>query len=145
MTDTSAAPGDQQTPPASGGGGKTPAQGPSEVRQRGSITSLWIVILVVYLALFASTGYLAFLGGEYNPALGNPSNYTEGFGSFGQKGDDYLAFVIETLKKEGQIYEQKRELASQSFNVVLGAILGFLSASAAIVAGRPRRQPGETS
>ena len=39
-------------------------------------------------------------------------------------------FVIETLKDEANEHKKKDGLALQSFNIVLGSLLGFLSASA---------------
>ncbi len=142
MSVTSAEPGEQQTPPPTGGDGQPPsAQEPSKEMERSKITPLWVAILFVYMLLFGSTGYVAFVTGEYNPGLDNPLYSTEGVATFGDKKDDYLAFVIETLKQEIESYDEKRALAAQSFHVVLGAILGFLSASAAIVVGRQGKQP----
>ena len=136
-------PGEQETPPPTGGGdGQQPsAQEPSEETERSTITPLWVVILVVYILLFGGTGYVAFLVGAYNPGLENPLYDVEDVATFGEQKDAYLEFVIETLKQDSKIYEEQRHLASQSFNVVLGAILGFLSASAAIAVGRRRKQP----
>lgn len=86
----------------------------------------WAFLLAAYLVLLAGTGYVAFFHQEFNPAL---------------MIDDHLAVMIEnettrqltleSLKAEGSAFAARRELAVQSFNIVLGAALGFLSATAA--------------
>jgi cytochrome c biogenesis protein CcdA len=93
---------------------------------------IWAGILIVYLLLFVSTGYVAFFVREYNPAIiVEPSVYMS------IKDAEHKSLFINTLKQEAETFQKKRELASQSFNVVLGALLGFLSASA--VSGFRRR------
>ena len=84
------------------------------------------ILLLSYFVLLAATGYFAFLQNEFNPQTimtDNERQYLEG---------DNVAlrdFTMESLKAEGAAYTARRDLAVQSFNVVLGAILGFLSAS----------------
>jgi len=95
------------------------------VNDRNMPTIIWVVILIVYLLLFVATGYEAFFVREYNPAIDlKPEVYMN------IKDEQTKALFINTLKEEAETYQKKRELASQSFNVVLGALLGFLSASA---------------
>ncbi|MEO5930747.1 MAG: hypothetical protein ABIR47_12495, partial [Candidatus Kapaibacterium sp.] len=87
---------------------------------------LWWGILSVYLLLFVSTGYLAFVARDVNPAL--------------DMQEDVLAakladtttkeFIISTLKQEAMDHKKKTDMVTQSFDVVLGSLLGFLSASA---------------
>ena len=142
VSDTTVPNGQPQAPPPTGGAGEQPpASEPSGEMEKSPVTPLWIVILIVYMVLFASTGYVAFFTGEFNPAFDFSEEFAPSTEYFGDKQGDYVSFVIDSLKQDGQMYEQKRKLASQSFNVVLGAILGFLSASAAIVVGRQRQQP----
>ncbi len=87
-------------------------------------TVLWLGLLGVYLALFASTGYLAFLNKHQLP----------GYEKYEQiasiEDQETKAFVIEALKQEDAEHGKRQDLATQSFNVVLGALLGFMSASA---------------
>ena len=86
---------------------------------------VWAAILSVYLLLFVATGYVAFFVKEYNPAIDlKPEVYMD------IKDPETKTLFISTLKQEAETFQKKRELASQSFNVVLGALLGFLSASA---------------
>ena len=87
---------------------------------------LWWAILLVYLALFAATGYVAFFGRNVNPALDHSSD------SFALSITDEAsrAFIIDVLKDEAAEHKKKEALGQQSFNIVLGSLLGFLSASA---------------
>lgn len=97
-----------------------------DVSRRITRDPLWWGILLVYLMLFVSTGYLAFVQRDVNPAL-NPNA-----DAFLAKLNDPTAkdFVMETLKDEATEHKKKDSLAMQSFNIVLGSLLGFLSASA---------------
>ena len=110
---------------------------PMEQSVKPIVTAGWFSILVVYLVLFLGTGYIAFFPKDFNPAHVKAEEINK-FNS-----DEMKAFVIETLKQETSIFQKKRELASQSFNVVLGAILGFLSASATAYFGVRKRQPAD--
>lgn len=101
---------------------------------------LWLGITVVYAVLLGVTGYLAFLsdvpqgsggGGQYNPARA-PIEFLERAAA----NKETQTFVLETLKADSATYQRKRELAAQSFNVVLGALLGFLSASGTFAFGQ---------
>ena len=94
--------------------------------ERGARRTLWWVIIAVYLALFAATGYAAFFGRDIGPAL-NPRT------------DELIAklsdertrtVVINTLQQEADEQRRKESLATGAFNIVLGSVLGFLSASA---------------
>ncbi|HKP71365.1 MAG TPA: hypothetical protein VJT82_00410, partial [Pyrinomonadaceae bacterium] len=86
---------------------------------------LWWAILLVYLALFTATGYVAFFGRNVNPALDHTSD------SFALSITDEAsrAFIIDVLKDEAAEHKKKEALGQQSFNIVLGSLLGFLSAS----------------
>lgn len=90
-------------------------------------TVLWLGILLTYLVLFGVSGYIAFFNEPYNPAV-NPN---QGTLALLKNDQEARVFVLDGLKQEGEAFKARRELAGQSFNVVLGAILGFLSASAA--------------
>ncbi|MDB5034151.1 MAG: hypothetical protein JWQ98_1392 [Chlorobi bacterium] len=112
---------------------KTPAAGTDESSHIPSISMkmtsnnrLWWGILSVYLLLFLSTGYLAFMAKDVNPAL------DMGGGTLTAKLADSSTreFIIATLKQEAQDHKKKTDFAAQSFDVVLGSLLGFLSASA---------------
>jgi len=87
---------------------------------------LWWAILTVYLLLFFSTGFLAFFEREPNPIL------KQGVADLPQQMNDETTknFIINTLDEEADERKKKDSLVLQSFNVVLGSLLGFLSASA---------------
>lgn len=103
---------------------------------RKIVTAGWFSILFVYLVLFIGTGYIAFFPKDFNPARVQ----AEEINKFSN--EEMKNYVIETLKQETTIYAKRRELAGQSFNVVLGALLGFLSASATTYFGL-RKPPEE--
>ncbi len=132
----------QESPSGGGEGQRPPASGVEEIPQTGPIlTPLWAIILFVYLLLFTGTGYIAFLAEEFNPATSvNPEFFTQGADLLGEKKERYLELVLNAIQQESSNFAERRKLASQSFNVVLGALLGFLSASAAVVVGRQRRR-----
>ena len=89
-------------------------------------SKLWWAILSVYLALFVGTGYIAFFNRDVNPALNRSADsYAVSLTDEASK-----AFLIDVLKSEAAEHEKKEALGQQSFNVVLGSLLGFLSASA---------------
>ncbi|HLL70758.1 MAG TPA: hypothetical protein VK363_04960 [Pyrinomonadaceae bacterium] len=87
---------------------------------------LWWAILFVYLALFVGTAYIAFFNRDVNPALNRSADtYAISITDEASK-----AFIIDVLKDEAAEHKKKEALGQQSFNIVLGSLLGFLSASA---------------
>jgi hypothetical protein len=89
-------------------------------------SSLWWGILIVYLYLFTSTGYLAFIQKDSNPALDLQLDKL----SASLTDETTKGFLLRVLEDEDSEHDKKAELATQSFHIVLGALLGFLSASA---------------
>ena len=95
------------------------------VHERGGklvFMNIWGVLLLVYLMLFSATAYLAFL----NVETVSPAEY--------QKYEKILdpeikKVALEILHVEDKERSKRHLLATQSFYVVLGALLGFLSAS----------------
>lgn len=88
--------------------------------------TIWRGILITYTLLFIGTGYIAFFQEPFNPAA-NPSQQVLGHLETEGEVRDYF---ITALEQESLAFKARKDLASQSFNVVLGALLGFLSASA---------------
>ncbi|HEX8144322.1 MAG TPA: hypothetical protein VF553_17105 [Pyrinomonadaceae bacterium] len=105
---------------------ETPAEIKVEVLKRGiKRNTLWWAILAVYLVLFISTGCLAFIVRDVNPVL------KQGFNGLSQQPDETTkTFIINLLQDEAEEHKKKDGLVLQSFNIVLGSLLGFLSASA---------------
>ena len=89
-------------------------------------SKLWWAILAVYLALFIGTGYIAFFNRDVNPALNRSSDSY----AISVTDESAKAFIIDVLKDEAAEHKKKEALGQQSFNIVLGSLLGFLSASA---------------
>jgi len=88
--------------------------------------TFWWGILGVYILLFITTGYIAFIRKDINPALDPGSDQT-----MARLQDEATRqFVLTTLQQEAEDHKKKADLGAHSFNVVLGALLGFLSASA---------------
>lgn len=77
------------------------------------------------MALFFATGYIAFFKYEDDPAVNIRQEWINRLDD-----TETRKHLMETLKEDSGVYAKKRESATQSFNVVLGALLGFLSASA---------------
>ena len=89
------------------------------------LKGVWLCLLIVYLSLFVSTGYLAFLNIEViDPEA---SSYEK---IITMEDGDTKTFIIEALKMEDAERSTRQSLVTHSFNVVLGALLGFMSASA---------------
>jgi hypothetical protein len=130
-TDTKSSPEPAQdaTPPASANGDSRdralPASPSSGAKgQDGPSRFMWSGLLVVYLILFATTGYLAFARDDKNPAFERREQIA------GIQDAATRTLVLESLQRENSEHSKRQDFASQSFNVVLGALLGFLSASA---------------
>jgi len=130
-----------------------------KVLWKGSQWRIWMVLSIAYFLLFSYTGYLAFL--TNNQYATNDKNFeiiSESIGEQNAEGDIPLqkrfdgsgkevsltegkaALVEDLLVRQAKNYESVNSLAAQSFNVVLGAILGFLSASW-IRWGRSSKEP----
>jgi hypothetical protein len=86
---------------------------------------LWVVLFVAYVVLLGGTGYIAF----FQPAF-NPATEIDEMIEARIEQESTREFTLEALREEGIAFKQRRELAVQSFNIVLGAALGFLSAVA---------------
>jgi len=89
-------------------------------------SKLWWAILAVYLTLFIGTGYIAFFNRDVNPALNRSADSY----AISITDEASRAFIVDVLKDEAAEHKKKEALGQQSFNIVLGSLLGFLSASA---------------
>ncbi len=85
----------------------------------------WWGLLVVYIVLFSVTCYIAFFKPGYNPAHADPKFMAE----IVQAPPELRDFVLETLKGDAEIFSKTRDLARTAFNIILGGLVGFLSAS----------------
>ncbi|HEX7242991.1 MAG TPA: hypothetical protein VF263_22070 [Longimicrobiaceae bacterium] len=109
------------------GAAEESAPRPAPARRRLHRSYLWWTILAVYAGLFLTTAYLTFLRPESNPALGGPLRALAGQTPDGATRE----FLMEMLQAEANEHHRRAEMAGHAFNIVLGALLGFLSASLA--------------
>lgn len=106
----------------------------------------WMLLMMMYALLFASIGYIAFWEQDFN----NPDKFLVKYETLRQKhfevmktayGDvdlvkedeDFNLLINEYMKAANNSAGDLQELATQSFNIVLGALLAFLSASVTMV------------
>lgn len=97
---------------------------------KGGSSRLWYGLLLTYLVLFVATGVLALVAGSevgVDPKLGGAID--------GITDADLKKALVELVQQQADAQIKLRDLAIHSFNVVLGALLGFLSASAAMAGG----------
>ena len=82
-----------------------------------------IYLFLAYLILLSFTGYLTFIHEIYNPAT-DPEIYKE----IEKLQDQELKNrLLENLNVESDTYKKTKELAVTSFNIILGAFIGFLA------------------
>jgi len=108
--------------------------------------SLWLMIMLMYTFLFSGIGYIAFWEQDFN----NPDKFLMKYEllrekhfdnikkTYGQldsiNGDsEFNENINDYMKNANDSAGDLQELASQSFNIVLGALLAFLSATTSIL------------
>jgi len=89
-------------------------------------TAVFAGILLTYVLLLVTTGYLTFIRFPGMPTLPTP-DMVAALGS----DEEFKADLLEDLKTARQRATDLIKLSAHSFDVVLGALLGFLSAVAA--------------
>ncbi len=92
---------------------------------------IWYVVLIMYMTLLGSTAYITFFD---NNGFASQEKTMQKLAQITTEGQ--LALFEELHENEVKSMEQINSLATQSFNVVLGAMLGFLSATATILTGK---------
>ncbi len=89
----------------------------------------WYILLAMYMALFAFTGHITFFtNNEYSTSPENMVKFRTTFETPRQ-----FQLFEDLITSESSNFEGVNELASQSFNVVLGALLGFLATTATLL------------
>jgi hypothetical protein len=112
----------------------------SRINLSGSLP-LWAV-LIVYIVLLALSGYVAFVKEPYS--LTTDPNHLKGVSEIAAEEKETRQIFFDSLIQASVDDKKKREVALQSFNVILGALLGFLSAIYAL-ALRKDHGPHSTS
>ncbi len=117
----------KKTEPAKTSDKKTTDKVPSQ-KQQSELSMAWFVVLLVYIVLFVGTGYLTFFyNNEYATNQANMIKITTDYGDSEQ---EKYKLVQGWIERDSDGYNQVNLVASQAFNVVLGAILAFLAATA---------------
>jgi hypothetical protein len=101
----------------------------------------WFLIMIIYVLLLFSIGYIAFWDQDFNSAENTIGSYINIITEYKLQAkeysvlaDDELTVIIqEVMKKSANNADEIQKLASQSFNITLGAILAFLSGSATVI------------
>jgi len=103
-------------------------------------TSMWTVILTIYVGLLASVGYVAFWEQDFNKQekvvdayITILAKHKQAGGSQNLTEDELTVLIKELIVRQADTAGDIQDLASQSFNIILGAILAFLSASATMI------------
>ncbi|WP_299008984.1 hypothetical protein [uncultured Shewanella sp.] len=102
---------------------------------------MWVIVLLVYIILLVGIGYIAFFDQDFNNPQHTIGNYMRILDEYKHLAPDekvlseeeFSAILIESMKKDSEGGGELQELASQSFNIILGAILAFLSGSVTII------------
>ena len=106
------------------------------------VLPIWIFVLLIYIFLLSAIGYIAFWDQDFNkpkhkiePYITMLSDYKKQSAATESEltNSEISAIIQEIMKKDADSAGDLQELASQSFNIVLGAILAFLSASSTMV------------
>ncbi|WP_163833849.1 hypothetical protein [Spartinivicinus ruber] len=91
----------------------------------------WVWILMAYLCLFIVTGYIAFI--HQTPIL-HADEQQRIFTSI--QDPESKALISSLFKDEVANFKEKQNIATQSFHIILGGLMGFLSALGASIIGR---------
>lgn len=117
---------------------------------------IWSVVLIIYLFLISAIGYIAFWEQDFN----NPDKFLakyenirnkhfevdlKAFGSLerDQRVEDFSKLIQESMETAADSAGDLQELITQSFNILLGAFLAFLSATTSIVFQSSNPEPKE--
>lgn len=91
--------------------------------------------MIAYLVLFGVTGYLAF--GTHPAASSLNANLAATAASITDEATRKV--FLDAVTEEARLLDKRAGLAFHSFNIVLGALLGFLAASAVSAANNDRK------
>lgn len=102
---------------------------------------IWVLILVIYSLLLVFIGYIAFWDQDFNRPEYTIGRYIKVLNEYKQQSDievslsrdEVASIVSEIMSKNADNSIDLQQLATQSFNIVLGALLAFLSGSVTMV------------
>ncbi len=115
----------------------------SVVRRENGVNriQIWVLILVIYSLLLVFIGYIAFWDQDFNRPEYTIGRYIKVLNEYKQQSDievslsrdEVASIVSEIMSKNADNSIDLQQLATQSFNIVLGALLAFLSGSVTMV------------
>ncbi|UAA39923.1 hypothetical protein KIH87_06100 [Paraneptunicella aestuarii] len=97
---------------------------------------VWFFILSIYLLVLVGIGQVAFTKQYFNEAdsmVGEFLEIKKKYAVEPEKDADTDSLINSLMEESANSSNDLQELASQSFNIILGALLAFLSASATVV------------
>lgn len=114
---------------------------------------MWWAVMLIYMFIFTYIGYIAFWPMSFNDPDNTVKKYLTILKQYQAENpkveDDTLNLAMEELMKKAEnSANDLQQLASQSFNIVLGAFLAFLSATVTTIfqrVGRNKEPSPETS
>lgn len=105
------------------------------VKRKFKNFKVWMIVLSVYITIFWYIGYIAFWPMAFNDPEQTVEKYFEIVEKYDHKfrtsedAQHYRNTMTELIESAEQEAGDMQQLASQSFNIVLGAFLAFLSAT----------------
>ncbi len=99
------------------------------------VVKIWIYVMLVYIVIFGYIGYIAFWPMAFNDPEENVEKYFAIIEKYSdnlpdnQDEDVFKTTINDLVRKAEENANDIQQLASQSFNIVLGALLAFLSAT----------------
>jgi len=106
-----------------------------EEKSNFGVIKIWASVMLVYILIFGYIGYIAFWPMSFNDPEQNIEKYFAIIEKYSDvmsdnQDEDILKITMnELVKKAEESANDIQQLASQSFNIVLGAFLAFLSAT----------------
>ena len=104
-----------------------------------SSIKVWLIVMLIYILVFSYTGYIAFWPMEFNDPDSTVKKYLSMIEEYqnnvpeGFQHPDIQPTIRELMIKAEETSTGMQQLASQSFNIVLGSFLAFLSATVTMI------------
>lgn len=93
--------------------------------KQSSMSPTWYTVLITYMVLFFVMGYITFF--HNNDFITNPENFDKIIKEYDRP--DKQLLVKELLQDDANTFADENTISSQAFNVILGAIVSFLSST----------------
>lgn len=127
-----------------------------QINNRMGGMKMWFAVMSVYFLLFFGIGWIAFTDMDFNDPKNTVKKYldilyeyqtevkktTKAGAPDTAEEEIFKQTMQELMKKADESAGDLQELASQSFNIVLGAFLAFLSATATMLFQGSKKKEG---